>query len=292
MDLVEQMITFQRVVAAGSLSAAARARRMSLAAVSRQVAALEAELGAPLLIRTTRRLQLTDAGRRWHERAERLLRDLDDARAAVAPGAGPAGTLVVSASATFATAFVMPRVPALLRRHRRLELELRLEDRVVDLVGEGVDVAVRAGPPPPDSDGIIAHPVARFHRVAVAAPGYLARRGTPRKPGDLLRHDCLVQAGAPRPSWRFAEESLEPRGPFRSGSPTALRDAALAGLGLAYLPEWLIADDVAAGRLRRVLAAWSTPELGAWALVRVELRGDARVRAFVDALRSGRNPRT
>lgn len=172
-----------------------------------------------------------------------------------------------------------------LRRHRPLKLELRLEDHLVDLVGEGVDGVVRACAPPPDSKDVIAQSLDRFRRVAVAAPAYLARRGTPRCPADLARHECLVQLGPSlRPTWRFGAETVEPAGALTLNNPTALLGAVIAGLGVALLPDWLVAADVAAGRLRRLLPSWETPETTVWAVYRIELSGVPRVRILVDSV--------
>jgi DNA-binding transcriptional LysR family regulator len=289
-DLLAQMATFVRVVEAGSLSAAARAQRLSLPAVSRQLSALEDDLGVALLVRTTRRLSLTDAGRRWYERSLRVLREIDDARAAVDDARGVRGALTVSAPVTLGLTHLVPRLPALLEGHPGLTVELRLEDRVVDLVADAVDVVVRAGVPLPDSASLIAQPLLRFQRVAVAAPAYLRRRGVPREPAALAKHECLIQLGAAGPlsSWRFfrgdEEHTVEARGSLRVNAPLALLDAARAGVGIALLPDWLVAADLEARRLRRVLGPWRTAEVTAWALYRVEMRTSPRVRAFVDAV--------
>lgn len=278
------MTTFARIVETGSLSAAARASRLSLAAVSRQLAALEAELGVSLVVRTTRRLQVTDAGRRWYAHGVRLLHDLDAARADLAADAAPRGRVVVSAPVTAGLAHVVPRLERLARRHPQLEVDLRLEDHVVDLVGDAVDLAVRAGVAPPDSASIIAHPLTHFRRVLVAAPAYLRRRGKPRHPHDLVHHDALVATSATRatPVWRFTRDGdtleIQPRARLRCNAPLALRDWAAAGAGVAVLPAWL------AGTLVPLLPDWSIPTVPLWALHRVELRTAPRLRAVLSAL--------
>jgi DNA-binding transcriptional LysR family regulator len=151
MDLVEQMQTYVRIVDAGSLSSAARGRRLSLAAVSRQLDALERDLGTTLVVRTTRRLQITPAGRRWYEHCQRLLRQLEVARGDVAEDGELRGTLAISAPITLGASYVVPRLAALAHAHPKLEIDLRLQDHVIDLVGEGVDLAARGGVEPPDS---------------------------------------------------------------------------------------------------------------------------------------------
>ena len=288
MDLVEQMRTFVRVVDAGSLSSAARGRGLSLAAVSRQLGALEDDLGAKLLVRTTRRLQITPAGQRWYAHCTRLLRDLDGARADVDDRGEPRGTVVLSAPITLGMAYVVPKLAQLARAFPRLEVTLRLEDHVVDLVADGVDIAVRGGIAPPDSPSIIAHEVVAFRRIAAASPAYLARRGTPKHPRDLERHDGLVQQNlaAAFTQWRFerGDEAIDVKPRVRLGStaPLVLRDWAIAGAGIAVLPEWLVTDT--GKSLRPLLEGWTTPVIRAWALHRTEVRGSPRIRAVLAAL--------
>lgn len=317
MDVVDQMRTFVRIVDAGSLSAAARAGRLSLAAVSRQLSALEEDLGTSLVVRTTRRLQVTPGGRRWYEHCVRMLRELEQARADVRDSGDVRGTVVISAPVTLGTYRVVPRLHALVREHPGLDLEIRLEDRFVDLVGDNVDIAVRAGIAPPDSSSVIAHPLETSRRVVVGSPEYLARAGTPVHPSELAGHDAIVQ---PLARWRFERRpdtgrgrrraaratgspeasgeafpgvtgprpdspSMEvvevaPRVRVRSTTPDVARDLAVAGLGIAMLPEWLVPRT-----LRRVLPEWqTTPVTQTWALHRIELRGAPRIRAVIAAL--------
>ncbi len=292
MDLFAKMATFVRVVDGKSLSAAARAQRMSLPAISRQLQALEAELGARLVIRSTRKLHVTDAGRRWYEQCVRILRDVEAARDSVRSTTAVRGTLVVSASLTFGSVFIVPRLTKLSEKHPQLVVDLRLEDRFVDLVGEGVDMAIRAGSPPPDSTAFVAQPIFATNRICVAAPRLLRKHGAIREPEQLAARPCLVQI-TPAGSiirWALARgaetRAVTVSGPLRSNAPIALRDMALDGAGVAYLPEWLVEDDIASGRLKRVLPAWASAPLPAWAIYRAELRGAPRVRAFLDALPS------
>jgi DNA-binding transcriptional LysR family regulator len=288
-DLFAQMATFVRVVEGQSLSAAARALRLSLPAVSRQLSALEDDLGALLIVRSTRRLHVTDAGRQWYEHCVRVLGETERARAAVR-GDGVAGSLVVSASLTYGSFAVVPRLTVLAERHPALSVDLRLEDHFADLVSEGVDVALRTGPAPPDSTAFVAHPLGSMDRVVVAAPRWLRKHGVPRTPEALAACECLVQVSPAGAIVRWAlrrrdeERRVEVRGRLRTNAPSALRTLALDGAGVAYLPEWLVADDLAAKRLRRVLPAWRSPPITAWAVYRTELRGAPRVRAFLDVM--------
>jgi DNA-binding transcriptional LysR family regulator len=290
------MATFVRVVEGNSLSAAARAQRLSLPAVSRQLRALEADLGTTLVVRSTRRLRVTDAGRDWYEHCRRVLAQVEEARQAVRGKRGAHGRLVVSASLTFGSWAIVPRLPALAQRHPHLVIDLRLEDQLINLVGEGVDVAVRSGTPPPDSTTVVAHPIFATHRVLVAGPRWLRKHGTIREPSELAPLAGLIQAtpaGTVVP-WTLLREDdgearvVEMEGRIRTNAPSALRELALSGAGIAYLPEWLVAADIEDGSLRRVLPRWRSAPIMTWAVYRAELRGTPRLRAFLDSLpRSG-----
>lgn len=290
MDLLAQMQTFVRVAEGRSLSAAARAQQLSLAAVSRQLQALEAELGTSLIVRSTRRLHLTEAGQQWLGHCLRVLRDVEDARASMKGSEVPRGTLVVSASLTFGTVVVLPLLPTLAERHPGLVIDLRLEDQLVDLVGEGVDLAIRAGSPPPDSTAYLARPVFAMRRVLVASPKWLRKHGTPKQPEQLAAATCLLQVtpGGMLVRWSLrrgdVQTVVDVSGNLRCNAPLALRDLAVAGAGIAYVPDWLVTDELAHGRLRRVLPEWSSSPIHAWAIHRSELRGAAKLRVFLDAL--------
>ena len=197
---------------------------------------------------------------------------------------------MVSTSLTFGSVVVVPRLAKLSERHPQLVVDLRLEDRLTDLVGEGVDLAIRAGLPAPDSTAFVAQPVLEMQRVVVAAPRWLRKHGTPRAPQQLAEHPALVQV-TPAGSviqWtlrRGAElQTIQVRAAMRSNAPLALRDLAIQGTAAAYLPEFVVADDLARRRLRRVLPEWASPPVNAWAVYRTELRGVPRLRAFLEAL--------
>ncbi len=290
MDLLAQMETFVRVVEGKSLSAAARSLGLSLPAVSRQLRALETELGASLIARSTRRLSITDSGREWYAHCVRVLRDVEVAKESVRESPHVRGTLVVSSSLTFGTSFVVPRLATLRARHPELSVELRLEDRLVDLIGERVDLALRAGPPPPDSTAFVAHRIATMHRVLVASPRWLKKHGSVREPEQLAARECLVQValGGELVRWTLhrgkEQRTVAVAGHLRTNAPSALRALALDGLGVAMLPDWLVADDLADNRLRRVLPDWSSSPIPAWAIHRTELRGNPRVMALLEVL--------
>jgi DNA-binding transcriptional LysR family regulator len=288
MSLFDQMETFVRIVQAGSLSGAARQLRRSVPGVSRQLHALEQELGVQLVVRSTRRMNLTDAGRHWYETSLRVLRELDEARERIASPGEVRGSLVVSASVSLGLGLIVGCLPAINAAHPHLVIELRLEDRLIDFIGEGVDVAIRAGAPPPDSTAYQAHRLTTFSRRLVAAPAYLERHGTPRTPEQLARHACLVQVAASHVRWMLLRgdeaREVDVQDPIRSTAPLALRDLARAGLGVALLPEWLVEQDLASGTLKAVLKEWSGIPVSAWAVHRVELRSSVSVRAFVEGL--------
>jgi DNA-binding transcriptional LysR family regulator len=287
MDLLAQMATFVDIVEGGSLSKAARRQRLSLAAVSRQLQALEKDLGEPLVLRTTRSMTVTEAGRQFYEHSVRALREVESARASVR-GAG--GALRVSAPVTFGLERVVPALPALLAAHPTLSLELRLEDHAADLIADGVDVAIRGGALPPDSVSLIARELVRFPKWVVAAPSYLKKHGTPKTPDALANHAALIQLAhlGDLDVWSLGdgerEIAVRVRGQLRCTALAALRELAIAGAGVALVPDWLVAGELADDRLRRVLPEWAAPPTTLWALYRVELRDAVRVRVLVDHL--------
>lgn len=282
------MATFVRIVETGSLSAAAAALRRSLPGVSRQLSRLEHELGTTLVERSTRRLEITEAGQSWYAHCVRILSEIDAARASVNAGRAARGLLTVSAPVSLGLAHVVPRIPAILRRHHGLHIDLRLEDHLVEPVTAGIDVVVRAGFEPPDSTSLVAQPLLTFHRVVVAAPSYLLARGEPSDALALVKHECLVQlgGGGPLSSWHLIrngkDQVVQVQGALRLSAPIAIREGALAGLGIAFVPEWLVTADLAEGRLRRILTSYTSRPITTWALYRAELRRSPRIRAFVD----------
>jgi DNA-binding transcriptional LysR family regulator len=221
-----------------------------------------------------------------------LLREIDDARASVREDQAASGTIVVSVSLTFGTMFVVPRLRRVVEKHPKLIVDVRLEDQLVDLVGEGIDVAIRAAAPPPDSTAVVAHPLMSTERILVAAPRWLRKHGTPRRLEQLARKDALVQVTPAgnvvrwllRRGGKGEARTIDIRGQLRTNAPLALRTLAVDGLGIAFLPEWLVNEDIEAGRLRRLLPEWSSGPLAAWAIYRTELRGSPRLRALLEVL--------
>jgi len=290
MDLLEKMATYVRVVEAGSFSAAAKQLRISPAAVSRQITTLEDELRIPLLRRTTRRMSITPSGRTYYERCLRVLREVDDAQA-IGRTSATEGVLSISAPVTFGLACVVPHLSSFMAAHPGLRVDLRLEDRLIDLALEGVDVAVRVGSVLPDRTDVIAHELMSFRRVLVASPTYLKRHGEPRTPAALAKHNALAYPFADAlDSWTLVGTEREARVRlnvvFRSNAPSALRALAIDGIGIAMLPAWFVEDETERGALRIVLPGWETEPVTVHALHRREQRGAARIRALIEHLRT------
>jgi DNA-binding transcriptional LysR family regulator len=290
MDLLDKMATYVRVVEAGSLSAAGKQLRISSGAVSRQVAALEADLRRTLLRRSTRRMEVTAEGRRYYEGCLRVLREVEEAQA-TGRGTGPEGPLQITAPVTFGLERVVPHVAGLMTKNPGLRVDLRLEDRLLDLALEGVDVAIRVGSPPPPTADVVAHPLASFRRLLVASPAYLKRRGEPKTPEALVKHDALTYtAPGLADVWRLVAEAREAsvrlNVVFRSNAPHAVRELARAGAGIGLLPEWLVAEETRNKALRVVLPEWRVAPVTVYALHRTEHRGTRAVRALVEHLRA------
>ena len=288
LDRLQSMAVFARVAEQGSFSAAARQMGLSKSAVSKHVAALEEHLGVRLLNRTTRQLVLTEAGEVYRDHCARVVQEVEVADLAAAEHSlTPRGRLKVNAPVTFGFLHLGPLVPAFLAAHPAVRLELVLNDRVVDLLAEGFDLAVRIGRLADSS--LIARRLATTGFVCAAAPAYLARAGTPREPGDLAQHNCLRYSYRPQPEgWSFSRDGEEITvrvgGNLDANNGDALRAAARAGLGIVYLPDFIAAADIAGGALVRLLAGWETPQLPIHAVFPPQRHPSAKLRAYVDFL--------
>ncbi len=281
------METFVRVVEAGSFSAAGKQLGLSVAAVSRHIGALEEELGSSLVARTTRRMTVTPVGRLYYERCLRVLGEVDEAQAVGRQGVD--GPLRMSIPVSLAIIAGHPLVKSLLASHPTMRLDLRVEDRIVDLALENVDVAIRVGAEPPLSSELVATPLTTWRRVVVASPGYIRRNGEPKTPTEIPKHEVLSAGGAASDVWTLTDGTTTTRIRFQprlcSNASHLVREAAIDGRGVALLPDWFVAEDIRSKRLRRVLRPWSTEVTRKYALYRASLRGDRRVRAVVDHLR-------
>jgi DNA-binding transcriptional LysR family regulator len=285
------MIAFARVVEARSFTKAAQKLGLSKSVVSERVSGLERELKLKLLHRTTRKLSLTQDGIQLYEHCARVASAADDAVTAFA-GAGntPRGLLRVNAPIVFAEEYLIAPIAEFLARYPDVRVELTLSDRFIDLLEENTDVAIRITARL-SGTGLVARRLASDKTVLCAAPAYLARKGTPLAPEELLHHDCLTYSLlAIAEEWRFRQAGtkelltipIEPR--FSAASGGLLRRAAVAGLGLAVLPRFMVAADLAAGRLTAVLDSLHAPTLGVHAVYPEGRRVPGKVRAFVDAL--------
>jgi DNA-binding transcriptional LysR family regulator len=288
-DEILTLAYFVRVVEAMSFTGAAARLGVSKSVVSARVSALEETLGTRLLQRTTRKLALTPEGLALYEHGARMVAAADAATAAGGSDE-PRGPLRVDAPIAFAQEYLAAPIATFLERHPQVQVELTVSDRFIDLVGEGVDVAIRIAPRLTGT-GLVARKLASDRTVLVAAPAYLARRGTPLAPEDLPRHDCLVYSLLKHSEeWQFRARGrkepftlpIEPR--FKAASGALLRAAALAGMGLAVLPTFMVATDLAAGRLVPVIDSFSPHPLEIFAAYPQGKRVPAKTRAFIDLL--------
>src|SRR5689334_14425936 len=267
MDALTDIAVFVRVVERGSFTLAANDLALSRAVVSKYVSRLEERLGARLLHRTTRRLSLTEAGAALFEASRAAIERIEEAEGAVAQfQSEPRGRLRVSAPMSFGILHLGPAMAEFARAYPRVTLDVKLDDRFVNLVEEGVDVAVRIGALTDSS--LVARRLATTSTVACAAPSYLAERGEPESPEDLASHDCLLYSYlATANVWRFTppdgrEIPVAVTGGFRINNGIVLAEAAAAGRGILMAPTFYVAPMLRDGRLKRILAAYSMPELG------------------------------
>ena len=286
MDRLDAMQAFMTVADLKGFAPAARRLGLSPSGVTRLIAALEDRLGARLLQRTTRSVTLTDAGARYLERARRILADVEEAEiAAEGERARPSGRLVVSAPVGFGRLHVSPVINVYLKRHREVSADLRLEDRMVNLVEEGIDLAVRIGHLADSS--LVARHVGDMRRIVVASPGYLKSRGEPRRPQDIAAHDT-IQFGANLAStdWRFVDSGSEihlndaPR--LSTNNADAGIQYAEAGGGLTQVLAYQAAEAIKRGRLKIVLAKFEPPPLPIHIVYPTSRLLSAKVRTFID----------
>ena len=273
---------FARVVETGSFTAAAEALQSAKSSVSETVRALEERMGVRLLDRTTRRVRPTEAGNAFYRHCRRLLDDLAVARGeAQATHREPAGRLRIAAPDGFAERYIVPGLPTFFAAYPTIEVELIAGTATLRLVEEGIDLAIRIVEKP--EPNLVVRRIATSRVIIVATPGYLAQQGTPLKPLDLLAHRLIGFAPlAWRDSWRVGKDTLSVQPRLLTNNSESLRAAALAGLGLAAVPEWLVADALAAGHLVRVLAGHETPSGGIYAVYPSNRLLTPKIRAFVD----------
>lgn len=290
MDRLKQIESFAAVATKGSLTAAAQAEGVAPAVIGRRIDALEERLGVKLLLRTTRRISLTHEGSAFLEDAQRVLAELANAEASVSAGGVKAsGHLRITAPAGFGRRHVAPLVPRFAEQHRDVSVSLNLSDRIVDIVNEGYDCAVRVGDLPDSS--LVSLRLADNRRLCVAAPAYLKRAGTPRHPGELARHQCLTLSSnaSQARGWAFTIDGalthVRPSGRFDCSDGQALHDWCVAGHGIAWRSTWEVEREIAEGALVTVLDAYAAPPNGIYAVFPQRKHLPLRVRLWLDFLK-------
>ena len=290
MDRLKQIESFVAVAMKGSLTAAAHAESVAPAVIGRRIDALEERLGVKLLVRTTRRITLTHEGSAFLEDCQRLLSDLANAEASVSAGGVKAsGHLRITAPAGFGRRHVAPLVPKFIAQHPDVSVSVNLSDRVVDIVNEGFDCAIRVGDLGDSS--LISVRLADNRRLCVATPAYLQRAGTPKSPADLARHECLTLSSdaSQTRGWAFMVDGvlthLRPSGRLDCSDGQVLHDWCLAGLGIAWRSTWEVEREVAAGRLQTVLDEFAAPPNGIFAVFAHAKHLPLRVRLWIDFLK-------
>ena len=290
MDSVAGMRVFARVVEAGNFSAAGRELGAAPSSVSRQIGDLEYELGARLFHRTTRKLSLTEAGRLFYGRVAKILIEVDEAKLAVSQGDGaPSGILRLSAPASLGRLHIAPALAAFHESYPAVQVVMAVTDRLVDLVEEGFDLAIRVGRMMDSS--LIARLIGTGRRIVTAAPAYLERAGVPEAPADLADHNCLIFRSHPGSNiWRFkgpaGTSEVRARGSLFANDGEALAAAAVAGLGVILVPEWLTGKELRRGRLVELMPGFQAVprENPLYAVYAHQRHLPPKVRAFVDFL--------
>jgi DNA-binding transcriptional LysR family regulator len=284
MDRLAALDLFVRVVDAGSFSAVARHKNISQPAVSKAVAQLEEWLGVSLLLRSTRNVVPTEAGRNFYDRAKRTIEEADEAvLAARGNAAGLQGRLRVSAAVCFARLHLVPRLPVFLAQHPDLDIELILDDRSIDLVEEGIDVALRHGAM--QNSDMTARKIAETRRLVMATPAYLERHGAPLTPGDLANHQAVIYTrDGGGVSWTFRQGATEApvslQGRVKVSASEGLRAAVKAGIGLAVTSQWTFTPELRSGEVTAVLNDWELPILNLFAVFPAGRFASAKARAF------------
>ncbi|WP_339453622.1 LysR family transcriptional regulator [Pseudomonas sp. EA_5y_Pfl2_R50] len=285
MDRLAAMETFICVVETGSFSAAARRLNIGQPAVSKTIAHLEKRLAVSLLLRSTRGLTPTEAGLAFFERAKRTLEEADEAdNAARGTAGGLSGHLRISAAVTFGRLHIVPKLGPFLDQHPQLNIDLMLDDRNINLVEEGIDVALRMGAL--TDSGLTARKIADCRRVVLGTPAYFARHGEPACPAELSKHQAVVYHLGGGNAWQFAKgtekQSVILSGRLRVSAAEGVREAVLADQGLTLASEWMFAPELASGAVKTVMHDWTLPDLDLWAVFPTGRMASAKARAFVE----------
>lgn len=286
---MEDIEAFIAVIEAGSQTAAARRLGRSLQSVNRSLLALEKSVGVELVRRTTRRSFATEAGLAFYRRVKPAVAEIGTARQEAASRRDePSGRLRIAAPVQFAAAFVVPAAAQYMRRYPRVEVDLKVSDQAVDLVGEGIDLALRIRELPDSS--LKARRLGQLRTVVYGAPGYFARYGRPRHPDELVDHQCVVRAFGPdeTETWRFRIgrqfKSVRVKGAFRTDNTASVHAAVREGLGIGYGPFWQIRELLDHGALEIVLAEFETPRFPIHAVFPPSRMAPAKTRLFADIL--------
>ena len=286
MDRLDVIALFMRVVERGNFSAAARELGLGQPTVSKQIAALEARLGAQLLLRTSRSLTLTEAGQDFYETAVRVTGDLEAIESRLGHGlASPSGLIRVTVAPVFGRLYIVPRLPEFFSRFPGVHIELLVSERTFNLIKEGVDIAIREGNLP--DSGLTARRVATSSVITVATPAYLAKHGEPKTPSELNRHSCIafVHEGATR-AWSYKRDREtfvhQPKGSLRTDDAEQIHAAVLAGLGITRAPSWLFAAEVKSGEVQQILCECAPTTLPMSAVYPASRHLSAKVRVFID----------
>ena len=284
MDRLTAMETFVSVIEAGSFSGGARRLNVGQPAVSKSIAQLEERLGVRLVMRSTRGLTPTEAGQQYYQRAKRAIEEIDEAElVARGAGAGLSGRLRVCAAVTFARLHIVPKMKTFLARHPELNVDVVLDDRTIDLLEQGVDVAFRMGAL--DDSSMTARKIALSPRFVIGTPAYFDEAGVPSTPADLASHQAIVyeQRGGGT-AWSFrrgsAETEVAVSGRMRVTAAEGVRAAVLADMGVAVASEWMFAPELASGAVRAVLTEWTLPAIELWAVFPTGRMASAKARAF------------
>ena len=288
---VQQMVLFAKVVEAGSFAAAAKSLGQTRAAVSKQIASLEEHIGAQLLNRTTRSMHLTEIGSDFYARCARIAEEAEEAERAVASLQGePRGRLRLCAPLTFGRRYLAPLVAPFLESHPEISIDLVLEDEPVDLAQEGFDLAIRIAARGDSS--LTSHYLADSPHVVCGTPAYFDAKGVPTAPEHLRQHRCLLYSSLPTPRlWRFRDgRSVRVNGTFQVNHGESLRRAVVDGAGVAYLPRFIVGEDLESGVLRSVLDDWSWSAQKVYAVVPRHRNLTPKVRAFLEVLEAHFRP--
>ena len=290
MEQLAEMMTFAKVVETKSFSEAARLLKTSKSLVSKQVSQLEAKLGVRLLNRTTRSMSLTEIGAAYYEHCARIAEEIEAAGATVTHlQAEPRGVLRLTSAVVFASMHLAPAIKEFLQRHPQVEIELEASNRVVDLVNEGCDLAIRISDNP--QPNLVARKLAPIRWVTCASPDYLDRYGVPQTPQDLSKHNCLLYRGLPagKGHWNYRVNGKrfvpELSGNCRINNSEVLLSFACAGMGIAVFPSYMVGPDLQSGRLCEILSDYAAfPDMALYAMYVPNRYLQPKVRAFIDFL--------